>query len=605
VSATAGNKRYYGLLIDQPSLKEATSLWLQDQTDSLELNKRIRLLQPNQQGQNGDQVMTTEGQAENHVGTTSQSNVFHSQQSLDNETIRKETDSKEVGTYPPTFRAEMGESSENGNGANPKGAISSLGETRVESSAEKIMHSNSTIHSTEIDIHTSGEEPVSQTNDSPLPSSLGPPKREEKRIDTTSTTTALLEGNDRPVQKFKYVHGTRSNDPGYRVLVATFVNVEEAANGDRAVAKKIQNACEEGGNYLPGESFYYYQYEVLPAVLTSTESEKSSDYGLRTSLGLHMFLQSTQLPPWFPLSNLQTRQGKVLNLLNMKKDSNGNSAWNDSGVSGESAAASLLGGGTRITMQPRPRPRYQIGVVGGGIAGVACCRELVTRLENENIEYHITLLEARSRLGGRLWTDSTYQSDENGTIPIELGASWIHGIDDNPLAALAREAGINFVTASEEVQMLGEGMRRIDSKLDEGAGKFFDDLLDLAADDCWSTPETVVKSECNEGQDPQAVVRWYSSVFASEDDGTKTEDDKSSGVVKPPRIPAPSHRHSSDRSIDVEMGKALLKHKLRYMSKRSTDEHRMLLWNTKNVEYALGANISDLSMKYWDADERT
>ena len=30
----------------------------------------------------------------------------------------------------------------------------------------------------------------------------------------------------------------------------------------------------------------------------------------------------------------------------------------------------------------------------------------------------------------------------------------------------------------------------------------------------------------------------------------------------------------------------------------------MLLWNTKNIEYALGANISDLSMKYWDADER-
>lgn len=30
----------------------------------------------------------------------------------------------------------------------------------------------------------------------------------------------------------------------------------------------------------------------------------------------------------------------------------------------------------------------------------------------------------------------------------------------------------------------------------------------------------------------------------------------------------------------------------------------MLLWNLKNIEYALGANVSDLSMKYWDIDER-
>jgi hypothetical protein len=36
----------------------------------------------------------------------------------------------------------------------------------------------------------------------------------------------------------------------------------------------------------------------------------------------------------------------------------------------------------------------------------------------------------------------------------------------------------------------------------------------------------------------------------------------------------------------------------------SADERRMLLWNLKNVEYALGANMSDLSMKFWDIDER-
>lgn len=36
----------------------------------------------------------------------------------------------------------------------------------------------------------------------------------------------------------------------------------------------------------------------------------------------------------------------------------------------------------------------------------------------------------------------------------------------------------------------------------------------------------------------------------------------------------------------------------------SIQDQNLLLWNTKNTEYALGANIADLSMKYWDADER-
>jgi len=29
-------------------------------------------------------------------------------------------------------------------------------------------------------------------------------------------------------------------------------------------------------------------------------------------------------------------------------------------------------------------------------------------------------------------------------------------------------------------------------------------------------------------------------------------------------------------------------------------ERRLLTWHRKNVEYAFGANLGDLSMKYWD-----
>ena len=48
----------------------------------------------------------------------------------------------------------------------------------------------------------------------------------------------------------------------------------------------------------------------------------------------------------------------------------------------------------------------------------------------------VTVLEARDRIGGRIWTDRSLG------LPLDLGASWIHGIRRNPVAALADQAGL-------------------------------------------------------------------------------------------------------------------------------------------------------------------
>lgn len=567
VSATAaGNKRYYGVLIDQPALKEATSLWLEDQSDSLELNKRIRALQH---------------QAKDvYKHTSADDSVNHEEE---DEAAARSNNSKGNEHAMNLLANDSQVALDMGNSA----------ETIMSQSTPATATTSSSANVVDAGL---GKRFMDQATGSTL--------AKKAKIEGAGTKQhggeCSFGSNERPVQKFKYAYESKMDAPGYRILVATFANVEEAANGNLEVAKSIYKACEEGGNCLPGCSTYYYQYEVLPIVLTSAE-QSLSEYDIRTSMGLHTFLQNTNLPPWYPLSNLQTRHGRVLNMLNMKKDNKGNIKWDsrspDAVASNENAAV-LLAGGTKVTMQPREKKSYQIGVVGGGIAGVACCRELATRLERAGVDYHITLFEARGRLGGRIWTDHEYQADENGTIPIELGASWIHGIDDNPLASLAQEASIEFVTASEEVQMFGEGMRKIDSAMDERAGKLFDNLLDLAADECWSAPEIDTETKLDRQSDPQAAVRWYASVFV---DKVK---DSSCLLEDPPLAAPPAHRLSSDRSIDVEMGKAILNQKLGKITKLSNDERRMLVWNTKNVEYALGANISDLSMKYWDADER-
>jgi polyamine oxidase len=61
-------------------------------------------------------------------------------------------------------------------------------------------------------------------------------------------------------------------------------------------------------------------------------------------------------------------------------------------------------------------------------------------------------LEARSRLGGRVWTDRSTGS------PLELGASWIHGTQGNPLTSLARRASLVPVpTRWDEILLVDRG----------------------------------------------------------------------------------------------------------------------------------------------------
>lgn len=80
--------------------------------------------------------------------------------------------------------------------------------------------------------------------------------------------------------------------------------------------------------------------------------------------------------------------------------------------------------------RPQGRPsRGQVVVVGAGMAGLAAARHLV------DAGVDVTVLEARERIGGRMWTDTSLG------VPIDLGAAWIHGTKGNPLVGLADQAG--------------------------------------------------------------------------------------------------------------------------------------------------------------------
>ncbi len=72
-------------------------------------------------------------------------------------------------------------------------------------------------------------------------------------------------------------------------------------------------------------------------------------------------------------------------------------------------------------------------VVGAGISGLSGARLLARNGRR------VVVLEARERIGGRVFTDRA-----DGRIT-DRGASWIHGIDDSPVAEAARAFGMPMV----------------------------------------------------------------------------------------------------------------------------------------------------------------
>ena len=80
--------------------------------------------------------------------------------------------------------------------------------------------------------------------------------------------------------------------------------------------------------------------------------------------------------------------------------------------------------------KPADNFNYDTIIIGAGVSGLAAAAEL-----NKH-HYKILVLEARNRIGGRVWSMPQW-----GTT-IDLGASWIHGIDNNPLRKIVNDLSI-------------------------------------------------------------------------------------------------------------------------------------------------------------------
>lgn len=98
------------------------------------------------------------------------------------------------------------------------------------------------------------------------------------------------------------------------------------------------------------------------------------------------------------------------------------------------------------------RPAGRVIVLGAGIAGLTAARRLAQR----GVE--VVVIEARNRVGGRIHTwdmaqnrtwDPALQSSPGVHAPIDLGASFIHGIEGNPVKQLEKDVSLKHAATSK------------------------------------------------------------------------------------------------------------------------------------------------------------
>ena len=147
-------------------------------------------------------------------------------------------------------------------------------------------------------------------------------------------------------------------------------------------------------------------------------------------------------------------------------------------------------------------------VVGAGIAGLAAAEKL-------HKHHRVIVLEARPRIGGRIHTMNI-----GGEI-VDLGATWIHGIHDNPVAARVRGWKLPkvetdwdsrwFPEAGDEVDAVEEALEEVEELFDVEKKGAVSDLLQGR----WRTDRFrrwAVKSEIvgEYGEDPEnlSLLHW-------------------------------------------------------------------------------------------------
>nr|XP_054755577.1 lysine-specific histone demethylase 2-like [Lytechinus pictus] len=176
-------------------------------------------------------------------------------------------------------------------------------------------------------------------------------------------------------------------------------------------------------------------------------------------------------------------------------------------------------------------------VIGAGVAGLSAARHLT------NLGCDVTMLEARDRIGGRVWDDHSLGSC------VGKGAQIVNGCINNPIALMCEQGGFKLRKMHERCDLLGEGGVVTDSHIDKRVEFHFNAMLD-------------------------AIAEWRKDKFSSS---------------------------------DSPLGKKIMEMHQTFMDETNLtfteEEDKLLQFHISNLEYACGSNLAKVSSLHWDQNE--
>ncbi|MCJ1451889.1 hypothetical protein MMC28_002229 [Mycoblastus sanguinarius] len=314
----------------------------------------------------------------------------------------------------------------------------------------------------------------------------------------------------------------------------------------------------------------------------------------------------------------------------------------------------------RVKKHKFKRKRKTIVVIGAGMSGLGCARQLEGlfrhyrgRWTSEGDEPpSVVILEGRNRVGGRVYSHP-FKDQRTGGIPeqkrsaAEMGAHIIIGFDHgNPLSMIIRgQLALHYHALKDNSTLFDVDGRLVDEDRDIMVEKLYNDVLDRASvyRHRIAAPTTVEgdKGMILAGRDPQreggppiSVVEEQAPAPDIDVDVGEFEQvpggmDKLTGKAhmvvgsrkkEPPAVAAegmgwkltPNVLAYNDLNLDfvakaskhptlgAAMDEAVKQYQ--FLLDLSPQDMRLLNWHYANLEYANAANLGKLSLAGWDQD---
>jgi lysine-specific histone demethylase 1 len=192
-------------------------------------------------------------------------------------------------------------------------------------------------------------------------------------------------------------------------------------------------------------------------------------------------------------------------------------------------------------------------IVGAGIAGIMAAHKLT------QLGYKVTMLEARHRTGGRIFTDV------NSGYAVDLGASILTGADANPIYTVLNKQidNIDLYDIGDTGALYDIDGNMVDEYLDKEVEKQFNKLLDAACDLKHAGNSSKRKKYTQTANQPIDMLSLGDILFKMIDEYLDTISNR----------------------------------------KKRELHKRILYWHVSNLEYGMGTELKPCSLAHWDQDD--